>query len=43
MAATVLVWAVNVALDFTPGPWQLTGRRRRIARRRGPLAAAPRR
>jgi len=27
--ATVIVWAVNVALDLLPGPWQLTGRRRR--------------
>jgi putative membrane protein len=26
--ATLIVWAVNVALDVTPGPWQLTGRRR---------------
>jgi putative membrane protein len=29
IAATVIVWLVNVALDFLPGPWQLTGRRRR--------------
>ena len=29
IAATILVWLVNVALDFAPGPWQLTGRRRR--------------
>lgn len=26
--ATVIVWLVNVLLDFLPGPWQLTGRRR---------------
>ena len=31
--ATVVVWAVNVLLDVTPGPWQLTGRRRRLAAR----------
>ena len=34
VAATLIVWAANVALDFTPGPWQLTGRRRRLRRRR---------
>ena len=28
IAATVLVWLVNVALDFAPGPWQITGKRR---------------
>lgn len=33
-AATLLIWAVNLVLDLTPGPWQLTGRRRRIASRR---------
>src|SRR5579875_597815 len=27
--ATVIVWLVNMALDLLPGPWQLTGRRRR--------------
>jgi putative membrane protein len=25
--ATLIVWLVNVVLDFVPGPWQLTGRR----------------
>jgi putative membrane protein len=25
--ATVIVWLVNLALDFIPGPWQITGRR----------------
>jgi putative membrane protein len=27
--ATLIVWAVNLLLDLTPGPWQITGRRRR--------------
>jgi putative membrane protein len=27
--ATLIVWVVNIVLDLTPGPWQLTGRRRR--------------
>jgi len=27
--ATIIVWLVNVALDLLPGPWQLTGKRRR--------------
>ena len=29
VAATLIVWVVNVVLDFTPGPWQITGKRRR--------------
>ena len=35
--ATLIVWLVNLVLDFTPGPWQVTGRRRRRTevRRRG--------
>jgi putative membrane protein len=33
VGATLIVWAVNVVLDLTPGPWQLTGQRRRITRR----------
>jgi putative membrane protein len=26
--ATVIIWVVNVILDYTPGPWQITGKRR---------------
>jgi putative membrane protein len=26
--ATVIIWIVNVILDYTPGPWQITGKRR---------------
>ncbi|MBV8220584.1 MAG: phage holin family protein [Solirubrobacterales bacterium] len=33
--ATLIVWAVNLMLDFVPGPWQVTGKRRRRNRRRG--------
>jgi putative membrane protein len=33
--ATLIVWIVNLVLDFTPGPWQITGRRRKLKRRRG--------
>ncbi len=36
VAATLIVWIVNVVLDFTPGPWQITGKRRR--RNRGRVA-----
>ena len=32
--ATVIVWIVNLALDFTPGPWQIAGKRGRINRSR---------
>ncbi|MFL5864440.1 MAG: phage holin family protein [Solirubrobacteraceae bacterium] len=31
--ATVIVWLVNLVLDFTPGPWQIAGKRGRINRR----------
>lgn len=31
--ATLIIWAVNMLLDFVPGPWQLTGKRRRRYRR----------
>jgi len=34
VAATLIVWVVNLVLDFTPGPWQVTGRRRRRQVRR---------
>lgn len=30
--ATLIVWLVNMVLDFTPGPWQITGKRRRLNR-----------
>jgi hypothetical protein len=30
--ATLIVWVVNLALDFTPGPWQITGGRRKLRR-----------
>jgi putative membrane protein len=29
VAATVVVWLVNVGLELIPGPWQITGSRRR--------------
>ncbi len=32
VAATLVMWIVNLALDFTPGPWQITGKRRRLNR-----------
>jgi putative membrane protein len=28
VAATLIVWLVNLGLDLIPGPWQVTGRRR---------------
>lgn len=31
--STLIVWLVNLVLDFTPGPWQVTGKRRRRNRR----------
>ena len=35
VAAALIVWLVNLALDFTPGPWQVAGKRGRRQRRRG--------
>ena len=32
--ATLIVWVVNLVLDLAPGPWQVTGRRRRRRIRR---------
>jgi hypothetical protein len=36
VAATLIVWVVNLVLDLTPGPWQVTGHRRRRWQRRHP-------
>lgn len=33
--ATLIVWLVNMALDFIPGPWQVAGKRGRRNLRRG--------
>ncbi|HEX8976076.1 MAG TPA: phage holin family protein [Solirubrobacteraceae bacterium] len=35
VAATLIVWVVNVVLDLTPGPWQISGHRRRLHGRSG--------
>src|SRR5436190_7367339 len=32
--ATLIVWLVNLMLDFMPGPWQISGRRGRARRER---------
>jgi len=32
VGATLIVWIVNMALDFTPGPWQIAGKRGRANR-----------
>ena len=34
LEAAVIVWLVNLVLDLTPGPWQITGKRRRRRQRR---------
>jgi putative membrane protein len=31
--ATLIVWIVNLLLDLTPGPWQVTGGRRKRRQR----------
>lgn len=31
--ATLVVWVVNLVLDYLPGPWQVTGKRRRRRQR----------
>ena len=28
--ATLIIWVVNLVLDLTPGPWQITKRRRKL-------------
>jgi putative membrane protein len=33
--ATLIVWLVNLVLDLTPGPWQVTGERRKRRVRKG--------
>jgi putative membrane protein len=33
--STLIVWLVNLVLDFTPGPWQVSGKRGRRNLRRG--------
>jgi putative membrane protein len=30
VVATLIVWVVNLVLDLTPGPWQITGHRRHL-------------
>ena len=37
VGATLIIWTVNLVLDYTPGPWQVTGKRRRRRIRRGDL------
>ena len=37
--ATLIVWIVNLVLDLTPGPWQITSRRRSLRSRRQPESA----
>jgi putative membrane protein len=34
--ATLIIWFVNLVMDLTPGPWQLSGKRNRVRlRQRG--------
>jgi putative membrane protein len=35
VGATLIVWLVNLVLDNTPGPWQVSGKRLRQRRRMG--------
>jgi putative membrane protein len=35
VAATLIVWVVNLALDYIPGPWQVSGKRLRRRQRVG--------
>ena len=37
VAAGLIIWVVNLALDLTPGPWQLTGKRRKRQERQAML------
>jgi putative membrane protein len=37
VGAGLIIWAVNLALDLAPGPWQLTGKRRRRQARKASL------
>jgi putative membrane protein len=34
VASTLIIWVVNLVLDHTPGPWQITGKRLRLNQRR---------
>jgi putative membrane protein len=34
VGATLIIWVVNLIMDVTPGPWQLTGKRNRVRMRR---------
>jgi putative membrane protein len=34
VGAGLIIWVVNMALDLAPGPWQLTGKRRRRQERK---------
>ena len=38
--ATLIVWVVNLVLDLAPGPWQITGSRRKRRKRRQPDQSA---
>jgi putative membrane protein len=38
VAATAIIWLINVLLDLLPGPWQVTGHRRSLDGRQRQLA-----